>query len=274
MSTNFPVFSHPSFGSVRVFMKDGEPWFVANDVAKALGYSVPKDAVATHCDYARLFKGGDLPPLNNLNGLGIPPRGMMFIPESDVYALIFGSTLPAAKDFRTWVCEDVLPSIRKTGAYGYNLPAVPKSFPDALRMIADIEEEKQLAVEQRDYYKRTKAQIGSRREATSMAKASAAVRKAARLEDELGRGETYREVKAIPWLYDVFRPSKGMYSVIGKTLKRLSADLGYEVKKIPSPEYPDGVNAYHVDVLASFRQELGRKPDMLGRYRAPREVEA
>lgn len=106
------VFEHEEFGRVRALMRDGEPWFVGNDVARALGYARPKDAVAMHCKYAELFKGGDLPPLTS------SPRGLHIIPEPDVYALIFHSRLPAAERFRAWVYEQVLPSLRKRGGCG------------------------------------------------------------------------------------------------------------------------------------------------------------
>lgn len=117
-----------------------------------------------------------------------------------------------------------------------------------------------------DYYQRTKAEIGSRREATAMATASAAVRKVNMLEDELGRGKRYKAVKAISWLLNEFVESRGMYSVVGKALKRMSSDLGYSVEKIATTEYPDGINAYHVDVIAAFRAELAANPGMLDRY--------
>ena len=121
-----------------------------------------------------------------------------------------------------------------------------------------------------DYYQRTKAEIGSRREATAMATASVAVRKVNALEDELGRGKRYKSVKAIPWLLTEFVESKGMYSVVGKALKRMSTDLGYSIEKIATPEYPEGINAYHVDVISAFRCELAQNPGMLDRYRKRR----
>lgn len=253
------IFEKTEFGSVRVVMKEDEPWFVASDVAKALGYERPNDAVNTHCKKVNKFSYGDSPQ-------GSRPYNI--IPESDVYRLVMRSKLPDAEKFQDWICEDVIPTIRKTGHYGeWNLPRIPQSFPDALRMIADIEEEKQLALEQRDYYRRTKAEIGSRREATAMATASAAVRKVNALEDELGRGKRYRAVKAIDWLLEEFIPSSGMYSVVGRTLKKVSVDLGYSIEKIATPEYPDGINAYHVDVIAAFRSELAKNPGMLWKYR-------
>lgn len=201
------IFERQEFGQVRVVDVNGEPWFVASDIAKALGYERPNDAVNTHCKKVNKFSYGDMPQ-------GAQPYNI--IPESDVYRLVMRSNLPDAERFQDWVVEEVLPSIRRAGSYGqWNLPRVPKSFPDALRMIADIEEEKQLALEQRDYYKRTKAEIGSRREATSMATASAAIRQRDALADKLGEGKHYKQVKAIPWLLEVFHESAGMYSAGG-----------------------------------------------------------
>ena len=136
------------------------------------------------------------------------------------------------------------------------VPGLPNFDNPALaaRAWAEQYERRQIAEAQRDEAIRTKAQIGSKREATAMATASAAVRKVNALEDELGRGKLFKAVKAIPWLLDEFEPSKGMYSVVGKHLKKLSAELGYTVAKIIVPEFPDGINAYHVDVIAAFRK--------------------
>lgn len=93
--------------SVRVVEKDGEPFFVAKDVAELLGYSNPLKAVRDHC------KG--------VNEMGTPSAGgvqlMKVIPERDVYRLIMKSKLPAAEQFEEWVVGTVLPSIRKNGGY-------------------------------------------------------------------------------------------------------------------------------------------------------------
>ena len=105
------LFQKEEFGQVRVVEHNGEPWFVAKDVAAALGYADTDDAVRRHCNYAELFKPGELP------GLEIGPRGMYFIPEPDVYRLVVRSALPTAKVFEKWVFEEVLPSIRKHGIY-------------------------------------------------------------------------------------------------------------------------------------------------------------
>lgn len=150
---------------------------------------------------------------------------------------------------------------------GYALPRIPQSFPDALRMIADIEEEKALAIEQRDYYRRTKAEIGSRREATAMNTASRLSKENARLHDALGDGRTWKQAKAIEWIADYFIPSPGMWSQLGKKLSALSAEMGYAVKRKESSEYPNGVGLYHASVIKRLRDRLDAHPEMLWKYR-------
>lgn len=132
MANELSIFSNAEFGSIRVVLKGSEPWFVANDVASALGYAVPKKAVIDHCKYAEIFKGTDSVPLTD------SPRGISIIPESDVYRLIMRSNLPNAERFQDWVVEEVLPSIRKTGNYSIAPASAPGVRP--LRDIAAIYE--------------------------------------------------------------------------------------------------------------------------------------
>ena len=132
MANELSIFSNEEFGSIRVVLKGSEPWFVANDVASALGYAVPKKAVIDHCKYAEIFKGTDSVPLTD------SPRGISIIPESDVYRLIMRSNLPNAERFQDWVVEEVLPSIRKTGNYSMAPASAPGVRP--LRDIAAIYE--------------------------------------------------------------------------------------------------------------------------------------
>lgn len=93
--------------TVRTIERDGEPWFVANDVAEALGYSRSDNAITAHC------KSKETYPLES----GGQVRHINIIPERDVYRLIMRSKLPTAEKFESWVVGEVLPSIRKTGAY-------------------------------------------------------------------------------------------------------------------------------------------------------------
>lgn len=96
--------------AVRVVMVDGQPWFVAADVCAILGFGNPRQAVESHVDE------DDVQKLDAMDSLGRSQQ-TNHINESGLYALIFGSTKPEAKRFKRWVTHDVLPSIRKTGAY-------------------------------------------------------------------------------------------------------------------------------------------------------------
>ena len=116
MENQLQVFESEEFGEVRIVMEDKEPWFVGKDVAKILGYSNQRDALSKHVD-AEDKRGSQI----------ATPSGkqeMTVISESGLYSLVFSSKLPAAKKFKHWVTSEVLPSIRKTGAY-----AVPKLAP-------------------------------------------------------------------------------------------------------------------------------------------------
>lgn len=108
MGNGMQIFERSEFGSVRVVEYNGEPWFVARDVAKALGYQNTVDAVNAHCKKANDFRDSKMLP---------SATPMKIIPESDVYRLVMRSNLPGAVEFQDWVVEDVLPSIRKTGGY-------------------------------------------------------------------------------------------------------------------------------------------------------------
>ena len=101
------IFNNEEFGEVRMIEIDGKPHFVATDIATALGYATPRDAIARHC------KGvvkRDTPTSGGVQSLS-------YIGEGDLYRLIMKSKLPSAEKFESWVMDEVLPSIRKHGAY-------------------------------------------------------------------------------------------------------------------------------------------------------------
>lgn len=101
-----------NFGThaVRVISRDNQPWFVANDVCNALGYSNPRDAIAKHLD-------DDEKGVANSDTLG-GNQQLTIISESGLYALVLRSRKPEARKFAKWVTSEVLPSIRQTGCYG------------------------------------------------------------------------------------------------------------------------------------------------------------
>lgn len=103
-------FFNPEFGEIRTIEKDGKVLFCGNDVAKALGYEKPQNAITVHCRYA-LKQGIPHPQAPDKT------IEMTFIPEGDLYRLITHSKLPGAEKFESWVFDEVIPAIRKTGGY-------------------------------------------------------------------------------------------------------------------------------------------------------------
>lgn len=104
------IFNNPDFGNIRALEINGDPYFVGKDVAEALGYSNPRDALAKHVD------DEDKNSVAFHDGTSGNPN-MTVINESGVYALVFSSKLPKAREFKHWVTSEVLPTIRKHGAY-------------------------------------------------------------------------------------------------------------------------------------------------------------
>ena len=141
--TDLQIFNSPEFGTIRTIDKGGEPWFVGKDVANALGFTNSRDAISTHVFLEdRGVDSIDTPGGNHK---------MTVINESGVYALVFGSRLTTAKKFKHWVTSEIIPSIRKHGAYmtPETLEKVLLS-PDTLMQLAQNlkdEQEKRKALE-------------------------------------------------------------------------------------------------------------------------------
>lgn len=108
--TVFKNLVHPEFGELRTVEIDGEPWFVGKDVAAALGYTKERNALDKHVDKDDALKRGVTDSMGRT-------QQMTIINESGLYSLILSSKLPSAKEFKHWVTAEVLPSIRKNGAY-------------------------------------------------------------------------------------------------------------------------------------------------------------
>lgn len=110
MVSKIQIYNNPQFGKVRILEFANGLWFVGNDIATALGYEKPRNAIATHVDKDDALKQG-VPDNHGFI------QDTTIINESGMYSLILGSKLPSAKAFKKWVTNEVLPSIRKTGGY-------------------------------------------------------------------------------------------------------------------------------------------------------------
>ncbi|HIW14905.1 MAG TPA: phage antirepressor KilAC domain-containing protein [Firmicutes bacterium] len=102
------IFHNPEFGEIRTIEENGKVLFCGTDVAKALGYKNPTKAIADHCKGTVERRAND--------SLG-RQQNMKFIPEGDIYRLAAKSELPGAEQFESWIFDEVIPSIRKHGAY-------------------------------------------------------------------------------------------------------------------------------------------------------------
>lgn len=133
------IFKNDMFGQVRIITENDKTLFCAFDVASALGYAKPRNAVSAHCKGA--LKRGVL-----TNG-GM--QDMTFIPEGDIYRLVVRSNLPAAEQFESWIFDEVLPSIRKHGAYA--TPATIDNIindPDfGIRLLQELKAERDKSAE-------------------------------------------------------------------------------------------------------------------------------
>lgn len=130
------VFEKEEFGKVRTLMRDGEPWASGKDVATALGYKNPQEAIRLHVDDEDKTVSDSL----TVNG-----TKLTLINESGLYSLILSSKLPKAKEFKRWITSEVLPALRKTGSYG------TAKAPDTAGTVALIESLRKIMESQRSH---------------------------------------------------------------------------------------------------------------------------
>lgn len=126
---NSEVLNHKQFGRIRIIEEDGQVLFCGVDVARALGYSNPSDAVTRHC---RWVVKRDVPHPQSPG----KTMEMNFITEGDLYRITAASELTTAAAFESWIFDEVLPSIRRTGAYVVNTcPHPPQHTGEVARYI-------------------------------------------------------------------------------------------------------------------------------------------
>lgn len=123
------IFKNEEFGQIRTVEIDGKPYFVGKDIANSLGYSNPRDAISRHCKGVvkhDSFKEGG--------------QNISLIPEGDMYRLITHSKLESAERFESWVFDEVLPTLRKTGSYEMpkKKPTHKEKLPSVNQMVKNI----------------------------------------------------------------------------------------------------------------------------------------
>lgn len=214
--------------AVRVILgESGESWFVASDVCRVLEIMNTADVLKRLDD--------DEKGIDSIYTLG-GNQEMATINESGLYNLILGSRKPEAKKFKKWVTSEVLPTIRKTGTYSLK-PMTQQELAKAQVLLLEQLEE---TARQRDFAIATKAEIGTRREATAMNTASQAVKKVNQLEVELDRSKQYYSVKRMQMIHHGQQFS-------WRLLKSTGIEMGIEPIDVFDANYGT-VNAYHIDV--------------------------
>ena len=270
ISNSLQLFADKGF-KIRVIMRCSEPWFVAKDVATCIEHS----NVTKMCELCRdkdkfVVRPSDLTS-NDL--LDVKNREYTLISESGLYRILAKCNLPKCEPFESWVFDEVLPSIRKTGGYGIRTVDDMINDPDtAIRLLTQLKimrlQNKQLEME-RDEAIRTKALIGSRREATAMNTASQKSKECEKLREQIGDSKTYKAVTAITWLPDYFNMSnRGLYGSLAANLKKIEAGMTSEFKHIDIPDSRFGkVKAYHVDVIERLHEMVQADENLMAKYR-------
>ena len=223
------IFDNPEFGKVRTMEINGEPYFVGKDVAEILEYNNTKDAIATHVD------ADDRTVIQRSENttLEIPNRGLTVINESGLYSLILSSKLPKAKEFKRWVTSEVLPSIRKHGAYAVDELLNDPEF--AIKTFTALKEE-------REKSKRLSEQIEADKpkvifaDSVSAAKSSILVGDLAKLLKQ--NGINIGQNRLFEWLRQKGYLIKGGSSKNMPTQK--AAEMGLFEVKVSTVNNPDG----------------------------------
>ena len=193
---SYKTFSNNEFGEIRVLEVNNEPWFVGKDVAEVLGYSEPRSVVAKKVD----AEDKGVSKMATASGT----QEMTIINESGLYSLILSSKLPNAKKFKRWVTSEVLPSIRKHGAY-MTEDTIEKALtsPDFLIQLATkLKEEQEKSKQLKDKLEKNSKMLNQ----ISVSKNSLLVREVAKVlsnEHSIKNGEKqlYKKLREWGWVF-------------------------------------------------------------------------
>lgn len=213
------IFENRDFGQVRTIEIDGKPYFVAGDIANALGYANPRKAIQDHC------KG--VTKRDTLTNGG--KQSITYIPEGDVYRLIIRSKLPSAERFERWVFDEVIPSIRKTGGY-----QMPQTYAEALRALADkAEQAERLALENKEMQPKAEFfdAVTDSRDAIPMAEVAKV------LDMGIGRNKLFEFLRSRKVLQPDNVPyqryiDSGYFRVVEQRFDRGCGDVGINIKTL------------------------------------------
>lgn len=286
MSNNIQLFSNQSFGNVRVVMRNNEPWFVAKDVATCIEHSdtsamckLCRDKDKVVVNFAELKHSDDLSECFK----GQQSPNLTLISESGLYRILAKCNLPKCEPFETWVFDEVLPSIRKSGVYATD-DFIQKTIDDpdwAISILQQVKferEQKELALRQRDEAIRTKSWISTKRESTCMNEVKRFKTENHKLaienEDlrtQVGDAKNFKAVKCIPWLREFFayindKQWNTTLGQIGTQLKRICLANRFDYINIPDPNWGE-IKAYDIRAIEIFKARLLTDKNYMAKYR-------
>ena len=219
------IFDNPEFGKVRTMEINGEPYLVGKDVAEILGYSNTRDALTKHVD------SEDKNTVAICDGKGNPNQTV--INESGLYSLILSSKLPKAKEFKRWVTSEVLPSIRKHGAYAVDELLNDPEF--AIKTFTALKEERKRSKRLSEQIEADKPKVIFA-DSVSAAKSSILVGDLAKLLKQ--NGVNIGQNRLFEWLRQKGYLIKGGSSKNMPTQK--AAEMGLFEVKVSTVNNPDG----------------------------------
>ena len=277
-SSAIKLFENPLF-KVRVIMRCSDPWFVAKDVATCIEHSnVTKMCELCHDkDKVTITDSKEIGVINESlitqQTFSKNTPNVVLISESGLYRIFAKCNLPKCEPFENWVFDEVLPSIRKTGGYGIRTVDDMINDPDtAIRLLTQLKimrlQNEQLEME-RDEAIRTKAEIGSRREATAMNTASQKSKECEKLREQIGDSKTYKAAKSIPWLSEYFNTrNRGLYGSLASKLRKIEAGMTSEFAHIMIDDSQYGqIKAYHVAVIEKLHEMVQADEEFMKDYR-------
>ena len=222
------VFENNQFGEIRTLNIDGEPWFVATDVCRALEIGDTQSALRRLDDDE---KGKD--SIRTLGG----NQELLIISESGLYSLVLGSRKPEAKTFKRWITHEVIPAIRKTGVYSVKpLSQAEMLLEQAKLLVRQEQRMSAMEIKQSETEKRIDA-----------------------LETKLNPtlGMDWYTITGYISLKK-YRVNPNDYAMLGKQASSLSREKGYPIGSAPHPSYGK-VGIYSSDILAEVFNRYGDK---------------
>lgn len=254
MKDEIKLFNHDEFGELDILIVEGKEYFPASDVAKVLGYKNPRKAILDHC------KEDGVTIRDFIDSLG-RKQDKKYINEGNLYRLIVKSKLPQAEKFETWVFEEVLPSIRRNGAYMTDV-TLEKAISDPdfmIGLLTNLKVEKQKRLEAEATIEKNKPLVTFAERCLS-SKDSILVRELAKLATDEGYiiGEKKLYTKLREWglilKYNTEPSQRAMDSKLFEVIKRVKS-TPYGEKQLHTTKVTPKGQVYIIERLLKEQQK-------------------